>query len=340
MNKFIIGIIWIIFIVISIASSRIIFKGSLLDGFLFTLAFILPVTVYSIRFWYWLLKWFLHKLMNFLHTWLWLSQIRNWSLFKSKLPEKYITFLVRSKESDNWSGFRELIKYITDISMLLPRIITVIILIGLWQYIILLGVDDRNFSIHWIIWIPCIILYFICYAYYASKTDSYRKNATKELNDKELKDIDWHREYFKKSDDFKILKTLYYKKELNTVQKKYILNLIFFRWIFFFISIIYMSLVWIISYYQFKWDKEICTIKWNISTTQEKIYHTESCDYYYETTINENRWEKRFCTEQEALINWRRKAKNCQIKEREQDYDYIENDYDDYQYDYIERSYR
>lgn len=55
-----------------------------------------------------------------------------------------------------------------------------------------------------------------------------------------------------------------------------------------------------------------CIIKWNISyNTREKIYHVPWCENYYDTKINTSYWERWFCTEQEAINAWWRKAWNC-----------------------------
>jgi micrococcal nuclease len=54
-----------------------------------------------------------------------------------------------------------------------------------------------------------------------------------------------------------------------------------------------------------------CTIKGNISSTKEKIYHVIGCGSYEKTVIDETAGEKWFCTEQEALDAGWRKALNC-----------------------------
>ncbi len=55
-----------------------------------------------------------------------------------------------------------------------------------------------------------------------------------------------------------------------------------------------------------------CNIKWNISfESWQKIYHLPGCKDYNETVINESYWERRFCSESEAIAAGRRKAKNC-----------------------------
>ncbi len=54
-----------------------------------------------------------------------------------------------------------------------------------------------------------------------------------------------------------------------------------------------------------------CTIKGNISTSGEKIYHMQGCGSYLKTTIGESRGEKWFCTEAEAQASGWRKALNC-----------------------------
>jgi micrococcal nuclease len=55
-----------------------------------------------------------------------------------------------------------------------------------------------------------------------------------------------------------------------------------------------------------------CTIKGNISSNKEKIYHVEGCGSYAKTTIDESAGERLFCTEEEALAAGWRKALNCQ----------------------------
>lgn len=54
-----------------------------------------------------------------------------------------------------------------------------------------------------------------------------------------------------------------------------------------------------------------CTIKGNISSTGEKIYHVIGCGSYTKTVIDESKGEKWFCTEQEAISAGWRKALNC-----------------------------
>lgn len=54
-----------------------------------------------------------------------------------------------------------------------------------------------------------------------------------------------------------------------------------------------------------------CTIKGNISTSGEKIYHLPGCDSYSKTQIDESRGEKWFCTESEAQAAGWRRALNC-----------------------------
>jgi len=55
----------------------------------------------------------------------------------------------------------------------------------------------------------------------------------------------------------------------------------------------------------------VCTIKGNISSTKERIYHVIGCGSYGKTTIDESKGEKWFCSEQEALDAGWRKALNC-----------------------------
>lgn len=54
-----------------------------------------------------------------------------------------------------------------------------------------------------------------------------------------------------------------------------------------------------------------CTIKGNISSTREKIYHMIGCGSYTKTVIDESKGERWFCTEQEAVSAGWRKALNC-----------------------------
>jgi len=55
-----------------------------------------------------------------------------------------------------------------------------------------------------------------------------------------------------------------------------------------------------------------CQIKGNINSLGEKIYHLPECPYYSKTKIDEQREERWFCSEDEALnAGWRR-ALNCQ----------------------------
>ena len=54
-----------------------------------------------------------------------------------------------------------------------------------------------------------------------------------------------------------------------------------------------------------------CTIKGNISTSGEKIYHLPGCGSYAKTQIDESHGERWFCTESEAQAAGWRKALNC-----------------------------
>ncbi len=55
----------------------------------------------------------------------------------------------------------------------------------------------------------------------------------------------------------------------------------------------------------------LCIIKWNISLEWERIYHLPWCESYNDTIINTKYGERWFCSEQEAIQAWRRKARNC-----------------------------
>jgi micrococcal nuclease len=54
-----------------------------------------------------------------------------------------------------------------------------------------------------------------------------------------------------------------------------------------------------------------CTIKGNISSNKEKLYHVDGCRSYTATRIDETAGERWFCTEQEAQAAGWRKAGNC-----------------------------
>jgi len=54
-----------------------------------------------------------------------------------------------------------------------------------------------------------------------------------------------------------------------------------------------------------------CTIKGNISSSDEKIYHVPGCGSYNKTVIDTSAGEKYFCSEAEAVAAGWRKAKNC-----------------------------
>jgi len=54
-----------------------------------------------------------------------------------------------------------------------------------------------------------------------------------------------------------------------------------------------------------------CTIKGNISSGGEKIYHMIGCGSYNKTVIDESKGEKWFCSEKEAIDAGWRKALNC-----------------------------
>lgn len=54
-----------------------------------------------------------------------------------------------------------------------------------------------------------------------------------------------------------------------------------------------------------------CVIKGNISTSGERIYHVPGCDYYADTSIDEDKGERWFCAESDAIDAGWRKAQNC-----------------------------
>jgi len=54
-----------------------------------------------------------------------------------------------------------------------------------------------------------------------------------------------------------------------------------------------------------------CTIKGNINSEGEKIYHAPGCQSYSKTVIDESKGERWFCSESEAVEAGWRKALNC-----------------------------
>ena len=58
-------------------------------------------------------------------------------------------------------------------------------------------------------------------------------------------------------------------------------------------------------------NEKSCTIKGNISSSKEKIFHMIGCGSYNKTVIDESRGEKWFCSEKEAIDAGWRKALNC-----------------------------
>ena len=56
---------------------------------------------------------------------------------------------------------------------------------------------------------------------------------------------------------------------------------------------------------------DTCTIKGNIGSGGEKIFHVIGCGSYNKTIIDESKGEKWFCSEQEAISAGWRKALNC-----------------------------
>lgn len=54
------------------------------------------------------------------------------------------------------------------------------------------------------------------------------------------------------------------------------------------------------------YHKPWCDIKWNINRKWEKIYHLPWRKYYNKTKINPKKWERRFCSEKQAIRCWRR----------------------------------
>lgn len=78
-----------------------------------------------------------------------------------------------------------------------------------------------------------------------------------------------------------------------------------------YIIIIVLIILGIIFYWFNINNIRSCTIKGNIGSNNEKIYHTIGCNSYEKTTIDKSKGEKYFCSEQEALKAGWRKALNC-----------------------------
>ncbi len=83
--------------------------------------------------------------------------------------------------------------------------------------------------------------------------------------------------------------------------------------------------------------KEKCLIKWNISKINgDKIYHLPESIFYNETTIEKQRWERLFCTEEEAVKAWWRKEEatwNMNSKLTPDEEKILEEDNNDQRYD-------
>ncbi|HBG68865.1 MAG: Micrococcal nuclease-like protein [Candidatus Nomurabacteria bacterium GW2011_GWC2_39_41] len=58
-------------------------------------------------------------------------------------------------------------------------------------------------------------------------------------------------------------------------------------------------------------NADSCTIKGNIGSSKEKIFHVVGCGSYNKTVIDESKGEKWFCSEKEAIDAGWRKALNC-----------------------------
>ena len=59
----------------------------------------------------------------------------------------------------------------------------------------------------------------------------------------------------------------------------------------------------------YTYHKIWCDIKWNINKYGEKIYHLPWRKYYKYTKIDPSKWERRFCTQEQAIKCWRRPSK-------------------------------
>lgn len=78
-----------------------------------------------------------------------------------------------------------------------------------------------------------------------------------------------------------------------------------------FISLGVLLILAVAVYYLYQSFSPKCDIKGNINAGGDKIYHTSDCSSYAETIINEDKGEKWFCSEKEAIAAGWRKALNC-----------------------------
>jgi len=87
------------------------------------------------------------------------------------------------------------------------------------------------------------------------------------------------------------------------------INMKNYKKIFISLGILLISVVAV--YYLYQGFSSRCDIKGNINANGEKIYHTPDCPSYEKTVINEEKGEKWFCSDEEAIKAGWRKALNC-----------------------------
>jgi len=87
------------------------------------------------------------------------------------------------------------------------------------------------------------------------------------------------------------------------------INMKNYKKIFISLGIILISVMAV--YYLYQGFGHKCDIKGNINASGDKIYHTSGCSFYNETIINEDKGERWFCSEKEAVAAGWRKALNC-----------------------------
>ena len=72
-----------------------------------------------------------------------------------------------------------------------------------------------------------------------------------------------------------------------------------------------------------------CTIKGNVNESGEKIYHLNTQEYYKETKINEDKGDRIFCTENEAINTGFRKSNASTSKQYIEDSARQRQEYED-----------
>lgn len=278
-----------------------------------------------------LYKFIIAILFDFINIWI---RIKSYILkinnsFRQEFSELYHKYIFGvHNELENSKA----IKYIFNKNNTIGLIINIILWIGIFKFIILFKRKSPFIEII----IAWVIVWMIIYLI---QKKIYKNQIIKLFND--LKNDDSIYKHHLESKNADTIFDLIHNSEKINFKNKINLIKVYFRYKFLW-SVIFIIIIWITWFIYLLFIKpnhNICSIKWNISfTEQEKIYHLPSCPSYNATVIDNSYWEKWFCTEREAKINWWRKAWDCSTNKWENEYYY--DDYDSYQYDYIDRSYR